>query len=138
MNKRGFTLIELLAVVSIIAILLVITVPAILNTREVATASLGEQEKQALLEAGQMIGIDLDDYSMPDVKCDNGWITCTMENDKWKTAKVELFYLKEYNYFTDDSNHCKSNDDDEAYVTVTKVNSGYKVEISNNLVCNNY
>ena len=132
MNKRGFTLVELLAVISILALLLVITVPAVMNSRNNAIKGISKEEENSIKEAGKLVGIDLDDYTSEIYNCKEGsWIesNCTLADGNWIEAKITIDELEKYNYFDDTQNHCSG------VITVTKVESGYKVTL-NNIKCN--
>ena len=132
MNKRGFTLVELLAVISILALLLVITVPAVMNSRNNAIKGITKEEENSIKESAKLVGIDLDDYMSEIYNCKvSSWIesNCTLADGNWIEAKITIDELKKHNYFDDAQNHCSGE------ITVTKVESGYNITL-NDVKCN--
>ena len=137
MKRQGFTLIELLAVIVIIALLLIIAVPMVMKARDKTLMGLSKEQERNLKYAGEMLGIDLDDYMSKVYNCKGGsWLDsdskCTKvdvtENDKvikkWVEVTVTLDDLKEHGYFDDVQSHCKGS------ITVTKqAQTGYGVDL---------
>lgn len=131
MKKRGFTLIELLAVITILALILVISVPMIMNSRANAVRGLSNAEQKNLRFAGETVGIDLDDYMSDIYNCIGTWIEskCTMgSNGKWTEVTLTLEDLIQHEYFEDVNAHCSGS------ITIAKRDSGYKVTY-NDLKC---
>lgn len=110
-DKKGFTLIELIAVIVILALLLVIAVPSILNARNNAIRGLDKEQKRNIEEAGKMLGIDLDDYMTEVYNCKASWPSECNKNDegKWTSVRVSIEELKTKGYFTDEANKCSGN-----------------------------
>lgn len=128
MKDDGFTLVEVLAVIVVLAAILVIAVPTILNSQNSALEAITSQEKKNIEEAGRMVGIDLDDYTSSIYNCKSGsWIAskCTKHSSKWTQVKITIADLVSYNYFTDQDNHCSGD------ITVNKGDNGYTVNLDN-------
>lgn len=138
MKRHGFTLMELLAVIIILSLLLIIAVPMVLKARDKALSGLSKEQERNLKYAGEMLGIDLDDYMSKVYNCKSGsWLDseskCTKvdvkENDKvikkWVEVTVTMDELKGHGYFDDVQSHCKGT------ITITKqAQTGYKVDLS--------
>lgn len=122
--KRGFTLIEILAVITILALILAISVPMIMNSRQNAILGLNKAQQKNLKFAGETVGIDLDDYMSDIYNCLGSWIEnkCKMDsNGKWTEVTLTLDDLIEHEYFDDVQKHCSGS------ITIVKRDSGYKV-----------
>ena len=105
MKKNGFTLIELLAVIVVIAVIMVIVTPSLLNTGDSARDKLTEVEKKNLIDAGKMLALDLNDSESDIYNC-SGWITeCSKSNGKWISVTMSVSDLISHGYFTDNYNH---------------------------------
>lgn len=132
MKNSGFTLIELLAVIAIMAIILVLTVPMILNSRDNTLRGISREEERNLKYAGELVGIDLDEYMSDIYNCNStSWINdkCTRADGKWLEVKVSVADLKEHGYFEDVKGHC------EGEMTITKLaSSDYNVTL-NSIKC---
>lgn len=134
-RKSGFTLIELLAVITILALILIVAVPGVLKARDRVLLGLSKEQEKSLRDAGSLLGIDLDDYMSNVYNCKGGsWLDsvdkCTKvdvtENDKvvkkWVEVTVSVEDLKEHGYFTDVQKHCNGT------ITITKqANTGYGI-----------
>lgn len=59
-NKNGFTLVELLAVISVLAVLIALTVPAVLNILGDARNTLNEYDRGTLIDAAKYYITDID------------------------------------------------------------------------------
>lgn len=127
MKTKGFTLVELLAVIVLLSVLLVIAVPSILNTKNNALGAISKQEKENLQDAGNMVGIDLNDPTSDIYNCKSGsWIkTCTGCSCNSNYAKVTVEALVDNGYFDDKNNKY------EGSLTITKSDNGYDVNIDN-------
>lgn len=128
MKKDGFTLVELLAVIVIISILLIIVIPSVYIVRQKAIKGLSDEEEKNIKEAGELLGIDLDDYMTDVYNCKAGsWVAlkCTKSNDKWVEAKVSVEDLVDHGYFRDEKGHCTGE------LTVTKGEISYTVTLNN-------
>lgn len=134
MKNSGFTLIELLAVIVIMAIVLVLTVPMILKSQENTLRGISRQEERNIKYAGELVGIDLDDYMSPIYNCNSeSWIgsvgKCTRAEGKWVEVKVTVEELRNNGYFEDIEGHC------EGELTITKQESAdYKITL-NSVTC---
>lgn len=62
-NNKGFTLIEILAVLSVLALVAVLIVPAFLDAFSGARSKLKKFDEDALIDAGKMYVTDLDNGS---------------------------------------------------------------------------
>ena len=130
MKTRGFTLIELLAVITVLALLLTLAVPSILNAQKNAQTGLNTTQKKNVKLAGETVGIDVDDY-MSDIYNCSGWIAskCTKDDTgKWSSITLSMEDLTAHEYFEDQNNHCSGN------IIISKNNSGYAVDFSN-VIC---
>lgn len=136
-NKKGFTIMELIVIIGILALLLIISVPAIMNARNNAIGGLNKEQENNIKEAGKLLGIDLDDYNTEIYECKSGsWITtsgsdvkCTKDAGSWVEVHLKVSKLVEKGYFSDEGNHCSGG------LTVTKTNSGYRVTFDADLKC---
>ncbi len=128
MKRRGFTLVELLAVIAVLALLLILAVPMVMKARDNTIRGLNESQKKNIRYAGEMVGIDLDDYASGIYNCQEGsWIEskCTMANNSWTEVAVSLDDLKAQGYFEDYEGHCSGT------VKIThKGRSGYDVDLT--------
>lgn len=112
MKKRnGFTLVELLAVIVILAIILVIAVPSIMNTIEDSRkgaiessvkmiASAAESQKMVAETLGKTFdGSDCKNVDWSGIKSDANYSTCTLT---WSgdTATVELVGANKFAGYT--------------------------------------
>ena len=106
MRKKGFTLVELLAVIVVIAAVIVIATPSLLNIGDSARNKITETEKKNLIEAGKMLALDLDDSDSNLYNC-SGWIThCDKDkNGNWTSVTISVSDLVSHGYFTDNDNH---------------------------------
>lgn len=132
MKRNGFTLIELLAVIVVLALLLALAIPAVLNTRENAAGALAKEQEKNLLDAGGLVGVDLDDYMSEIYNCKSGsWIEtkCTKDSNKWVSVNLSLDDLKSHGFFSDQQNHCSGS------ITVTKKTNGEYQTVLNNVSC---
>ena len=131
-SNKGFTLIELIAVIVILALLLVIAVPSILNARNKAILGLDKEQKRNIEEAGKMLGIDLDDYMTDLYNCKGDWPSVCNKNDdgKWTSVKVQIHELKEKGYFTDEIDKCSGD-----IVIIKDTNNMYTVNLEENVRC---
>lgn len=132
-GKNGFTLVELLAVIVILALVMAIAIPVVLDVRSNVTGTLSQEQKKGLQDAGKLLGIDLDDYSSDIFNCKDGsWIKssaeCTMNSSNWKTVKIDVSTLVDHGYFKDDAHHCTGS------ITIDKTDSGYRVT-NNDVKC---
>lgn len=109
MKKKGFTLIELIAVIGILALLLLIAIPTVLNTRDNALKALSEKEKRNIVDAGKTLAVDLDDYKSEIYNCKTGtWVEsgCQKDdNNHWTSVTLTLQNLIENDYFEDTKKH---------------------------------
>lgn len=127
-EEEGFTLVELLAVIVILAAIMVIAIPAVLNTRRSALGALSKEQEKNLKDAGKLLGVDLDDYASSIYDCKEGsWIMtssgakCTKTSAGWAEVKIDVPTLVQNGYFKDENNHCSGT------LTITKTESGYRV-----------
>lgn len=132
MKKKGFTIVELLAVITILGLLLTLAVPMILNASGDVQKGLSKQMEKGLKEAGELLGLDLDDYSRDIYNCKEGsWISmkCTKPTGIWTEVTVSVQDLIDHGYFKDTNKHCSGD------LTVTKAGNGYTVTL-NTVTCN--
>lgn len=61
MKKNGFTLVELLAVISILGVIMIITIPGMLNLLGKSRHALSDLEKKNIKEAGTYYITDIDE-----------------------------------------------------------------------------
>ena len=132
MKKDGFTLVELVVVIVILGMLMAFAVPRILNSQTASKKAITDQEKSAIVEAGQMVGIDLTDYMSEIYNCKSGsWIAtgnrCKPLNasGKWVEVKISVKDLVDHDYLTDTANHCSGD------ITITNNGGVYKVNADN-------
>ena len=122
MENKGFTLMELLVVIGLIAILLVIAIPSVLNVKNNALKGISKQEEANIKDASLLVAVELDDYESEIYNCKSGsWIAskCSKSSDnKWTSFSITLNDLIEHGYFSDKEKHCKGS------VIVTKNTKG--------------
>jgi len=82
-RRKAFTLIELLMVISIIALLLAILMPALNNAREQATAAVCLGNQRTMIQAWQMYADENDDYMIGGNSYYNGNPFNPSLNDPW-------------------------------------------------------
>ena len=139
MQKNGFTLVELIAVITVLAVMLVLTIPAIFKARDNTLKGLSNEQERNIKDAGMLLGIDLDDYASDVFNC-TGWLAndntsetpyCIKTSEKWTEVKVTVKDLVEHKYFRDDNNHCKGT------LTIKKSSEGdsYKVDLGSDISC---
>ena len=121
-------MIELLAVIGILAVLLLLAVPSILNSRDNALKGISRAEEKNIKYAGETIGIDLDDYMSEIYNCKvSTWIESKCQFDgsgSWSSVTLQMSDLISNGYFEDKNDHCKGE------ITITKLESGYGVDYS--------
>lgn len=141
MKKKGFTLIELLAVIGILSLLLLIAVPTVMRSRNAALNKMTEEQKNSIIQAGETLGVDLDDPESDVFNCNsetNSWIECEKSNNKWISAVVSIGELKNHDYFDDKGEHCNK----DGKITITKQYDDatdefikYSVDFDANVTC---
>lgn len=149
-RKKGFTLVELLAVIVILAAIMVIAIPAVLEAKERAMGALSKEQMKNLQDAGKLLGVDLDDYATDIYDCKDGsWIRtssgakCERTSEGWIEVTIDIQTLVEHGYFKSDTptleehgylkidnNHCIGS------ITIDRTNTGYKVT-NNDVKCVN-
>lgn len=132
MRKKGFTIVELLAVITILGLLLTLAVPMILSASGDVQKGLSKQMERGLKESGELLGLDLDDYSSAIYNCkESSWIStkCTKPTGIWTEATVSIQDLIDHGYFKDTNKYCSGD------LTVTKSGNGYAVTL-NTVTCN--
>lgn len=130
MKKNGFTLIELLAVIVIIGVIMSLSVTTILKAKENTEKALSNEQIKSVKDAGELLGVDLDDYYSDIYNCDDtSWIrttsgvSCDVENNVWKKVSLDIADLRNHGYFQDAAGHCSGK------VSIIKTDSGYTVEL---------
>lgn len=113
MKNKGFTLVELIAVIGILALLLMIAIPTILNARDNSLKALSEKEKRNIVDAGKTLAVDLDDYKSDVYNCQEGsWIESFCQKDDitehWTKLTLTLDDLINNEYFEDTKSHLDS------------------------------
>lgn len=143
MRKNGFTLVELLAVIVVLALIMVIAIPAVLNTKETASKVLSADEERSIKDAAKLLAIDLDDPNSSLFNCGSGnnWLNCKLDSERttatgiktkdWLSATVTVEELIKHNYFSDnkDNGHCKGQ------VTIKKSGTDHIIELSKETTC---
>ncbi len=138
MKSKGFTLIELLAVIVVLALLLVLAVPSIINARKNANSGINNTERKNLKAAGETLGLDLDDYMSEIYNC-SSWASgkcvcrdssgtvgnCSDKDFFWEEITITLKDLIDHDYFVDVDNHCKSS----SQISITRSEGSYKVDL---------
>lgn len=114
MNKKGFTLIELMAVIVVLAIITVISVPIILNTINISKEKLYKEQENKLVELAEEY---LEDNTIEETDSE---IVITKEN------LIEGGYIDEIYDFKSSESTC------EGYISITNYlsNPMYKAYIS--------
>lgn len=131
MKSKGFTLVELIAVITVLALLLVIAIPGFMKARDNALQGLSKTQQKNLKYAGETVGVDLDDYMSDIYNCVGSWIEpkCNFgTSGKWESVELTVDELKEHNYFEDTDGHCKGS------IFIMKRSSGYDVNL-NGVTC---
>ena len=96
-EERGFTLVELLVVISIIALLMAILIPALSRAREAAKSAVCKSHQKQLVLAASLWSADHDDYvvaGMWDVPAK--YTGDGSEGDEAKTAIANGVSLERY------------------------------------------
>lgn len=108
MNKKGFTLVELLAVIAIIGIILIISVPQLINNLSSAKQTAYNKLEKLIISAGRNYIVD-HDISIPtsvsvSELCDNEYLTCPIENPINKSNMAGYVNVDINNIYTYTSN----------------------------------
>lgn len=137
MNKKGITLTELLIVLVILSIIIVIVTPGFNDFLFKTKDKISTLNENNLKEAGNMFGQEV--YmcqSNADIKALFSKLNITVNNCAEAKAKLEagvnvsIGFLKQHDYFSDDSNNCNEsgtlNIKIDGHKVITKLNSNVK------------
>lgn len=122
MKNKGFTLVELLAVITLLGIIALITIPVVTNTMSKQKEKLYYDQLNQLIKAAQNWGTDNNDtlINLPGKCMDSNFIKLTL--DQLREGSDDVSYLADdfINPKTDDN---FSNDD--TYIWVYKNQKAY-------------
>lgn len=132
MNKKGFTLVEVIAVISVLALVMIIVIPAVSRQFTNSKEALSKINRKNASESAMLFGTDV-------VTCDKNALNilkekvseksdeayCVTARDAISTGlEVSLDFLKSNNYLTDYDDRCSGN------VIITQVNGEIKCDAS--------
>lgn len=109
MNKKGFTLVELIAVVTILSIIMLISIPSINNSLGASKDSLDKITKKNLVDAGRILANEVIYCDMSDnarIIFNTG--DCSDAKNKLIDSSVTISVddLIKYKYFEDPESLC--------------------------------
>lgn len=122
MKNKGFTLVELLAVVTLLGIIALITIPVVTNTMSKQKEKLYYDQLNQLIKAAQNWGTDNNDtlINLPGKCMDSNFIKLTLNQLREGSADVS--------YLADDFINPKTDDNfsnDDTYIWVYKNQKAY-------------
>ncbi|MDD2409709.1 MAG: prepilin-type N-terminal cleavage/methylation domain-containing protein [Bacilli bacterium] len=140
-NNKGFTLIEVIVTVSILAIIMIITIPSINNVMKNSKEQISSITKKNIEESAKLFGQEVymcdrtsDIISVLNKLFNRSNITCKEARNILTSSgiTVTIGFLKEKEYFSDRSNNC-----DETGEVLVKLQTNEKitVELQSNIKC---
>ena len=138
MNKKGFTLVEIVAVICVLALIMIVVVPAVQKSLTNAKTGISNINKKNIEEAAKTLGTEIlfcDDESDTELKTNLGVTSCAeAKTDLEATLKFSLGDLEAWGYFSDDSGNCK-NDLDKNITILSDENDKITVSLDKDITC---
>lgn len=140
-NNKGFTLTEVIVTISIVAILMIIAIPSINNVMKNSRDQISSMTKKNIEESAKLFGQEVymcdrssDIISVLNKEISSTITSCKEAREYLKSSgiTVTIGFLKDHEYFSDQSNNC----DEEGTVTVKQeVDDKISVVLNDNIKC---